>query len=244
MTTTSAGTRRPSPGGGRAVLLTDDEVVAVAVDLKTHWPGALPTVASDDRTSLAATSSRGHRSLLVRDLLVDGSVGGSRGPGPATAVAGATAHVTVFLADDTFERASWGIASTHYPTAGGWVLGTISPTGVHHLSPQPEEDQRRYMAAILDGAPRFGPTASSGDDTAGAETGQSRSRPAQPTSVCVLAVGPEGPLMATARRGEVGVAAVDLEGGRIRRADVVASVPASAVSCAMRAAKAPAEAVR
>ena len=249
MTTTSSPTDRPAtPVADSPLLLTDDEVVAVALDRGTFWPGGLPTVAADDPADLAAASNRGHRSLLVRGLLGDtGRITPGGSLAVATEVAGAAAHVSVFLADDDYRRASWGMASSHFPTATGWVLETITPTGVHHLTVHDADEHRRYLEAVLDSASRLGPApapageARDGADAPGGFPGEDGAVRRTATSVCILAVAPAGALLARARRGEVGLARVDLAEGRIAGAEVVASVPATAVACLMRTAGPPGE---
>lgn len=50
-------------------VLTDDELVAIAVEQDSEWLGNLPTVDATDIAQLASASARGLRSLAVRDLL-------------------------------------------------------------------------------------------------------------------------------------------------------------------------------
>ena len=49
------------------MVLTDDEIVAVALERRIAWPVPFPTVATDV-DHLAAAAARGRRSLLVRGL--------------------------------------------------------------------------------------------------------------------------------------------------------------------------------
>jgi hypothetical protein len=51
------------------IVLTDDELVAIAVEQGAEWFGNLPTVETSDVTHLANASARGFRSLTVRSLL-------------------------------------------------------------------------------------------------------------------------------------------------------------------------------
>lgn len=50
-------------------ILTDDELVAIAVEQQSQWFGNLPTVVASDAGELASASARGYRSLAVRELL-------------------------------------------------------------------------------------------------------------------------------------------------------------------------------
>ena len=49
------------------IVLTDDEIAAVALEGHLAWPVPLPTVVTDI-DHLAAAATRGRRSLLVRGL--------------------------------------------------------------------------------------------------------------------------------------------------------------------------------
>ncbi|MDY7540846.1 hypothetical protein QN345_10105 [Cryobacterium sp. 10I1] len=60
------------------IVLTDDELVAVAVEQRSEWLGNLPTVSASDAADLLKASARGYRSLAVRSLLSANSPGDSR----------------------------------------------------------------------------------------------------------------------------------------------------------------------
>lgn len=78
-------------------LLTDDELVAIAVEQKSQWLGNLPTVVASDAGQLASASARGYRSLAVRELL--GGTGTSRLAPDILAVVGpAVGHRPVIYA--------------------------------------------------------------------------------------------------------------------------------------------------
>lgn len=128
--------------------LTDDELVAIAVDLSGPWFGGLPTVDVDSEESLAAAALRGHRSLLVRELLnADGELEGDL-PALAGRQVGSRDFITVYIGDAEHARASWGIASTHY-RASEWILETVTVLGVHSLTVQPTESHRSYFKSLV-----------------------------------------------------------------------------------------------
>ncbi|SEQ81642.1 hypothetical protein [Arthrobacter sp. OV608] len=53
----------------KQVLLSDDEVVAAAVQLGKEWKASLPTVRVEDPADLLGAAARGNRSLYLRGLL-------------------------------------------------------------------------------------------------------------------------------------------------------------------------------
>ncbi|GGH42221.1 hypothetical protein [Microbacterium album] len=57
------------------VRLTDDEIIAAAVELGGEWKGVLPTVDVEDRGELERAAARGVRSFMVRQLIDEGPDG-------------------------------------------------------------------------------------------------------------------------------------------------------------------------
>lgn len=183
------------------VLLTDDEVVALAAGRSDAWPGGLPTIDANSREELVAAAFRGSRSLLVRRT---GAIGG---PDPvvesiADSVLGALGRVVVYLGNQEFRRASWGLSSLHHCTGDGWLLETISPVGIHSLGLRPVEEHRAYLAALLRGAIDAGP-----DQEVGASSG------AESEWLCMLGEGPARSVLAVARRGVLLIGDVDVVEG-------------------------------
>jgi hypothetical protein len=169
-------------------LLTDDEVIALAVAREMVWPGGTPTVDTESRAQLIGAAFRGDRSLLARGLL-HGDDGGSPAESIGDWVNDAPGRIVVYIGDDRLARSSWGIASAHYPSAEGWLLETVSAVGLHRFSVEALSDHRTYLDALLKGAEQAGPE--------GVDDGQ---------RLCLLATTPRGVLLATGRRGEVAVA--------------------------------------
>lgn len=179
--------------------LTDDEVVAIAVDRSGAWAGALPTVDTDQAESLAAAAFRGQRSLVVRNLIDDAGeldTALAELTGPAVS---SQDLVSVYLGDAEFQRASWGLATTHYRSTG-WMLETVTVLGVHRLSREPVESHRTYFHALLSAAVTDGPPSPEGE--------------AQ--FLCLASVSPDARHVVFARRGELGVTRQDAVTGALR----------------------------
>lgn len=183
------------------LVLTDDEAVAIGIDFDRPWRTALPTVSMDDLNELRAASFRGHRSLAARGLLTDG---GAFDP-PMSALCSMAlttdAFITVYLADDAYLLAGWGVMSGHYPASDGWVFESVNPVGIHRLTTLPAAEHRAYFEALLGGAEESGPAG--GGEDGGAKW------------LCVLATAPASSALAVARRGSVHVGPVNFVEGKV-----------------------------
>jgi hypothetical protein len=186
------------------VVLTDDEVVAFAIDHGTFWPGDLPTIDSKDSDALAAAAFRGHRSLLVRGLLGEDGMVQPRVTDLCSPVLGSNSYVVTFLASTSLTRAGWGVASAHFPSSDGWIFETLNPVGVHRLFRKPITYHRAFLRALLLGVLESGPTV-------GFETQSST----EATTLCLLGVGSESVVLATAMRHVIRVGPVELVDGAI-----------------------------
>jgi hypothetical protein len=179
---------------GNQLLLTDDEVIAVAVARETYWPAGTPTVDVRDDSQLAAAVFRGNRSLTARGI---GPASAESNDGdPLAAISGLPGGdrlVTVHLADESFNRSSLGPATAHYPGPQTWILESISPAGIHAFAELDRQDHIDYLTSVVQGVERSGPD---------------REAPDVPPWLCVLAVSPERNLLVAARRGSVRLGAV------------------------------------
>jgi len=104
-----------------SAILTDDELVAIAVRAGAAWKGLLPTVSVDSVASLLRAAFRGNRSLVVRGLC---SSDGSRiMPEMADAVSAASTAplVLAFVAAENSPLA---------PTSAGVGVFPLEPTGL------------------------------------------------------------------------------------------------------------------
>lgn len=204
-----------------ALLLTDDEVVALACARSVAWPGGLPTVDDEDRSQLLAAAFRGDRSLLVRGLRRPDNPD-SEAETLADAVIGSPARITVYLGDSTFARATWGLASSHYGGGDEWVLETISPVGIHRFDRQPVDDHLGYLGALLAGGVEAGPK----PDQSAVVTAEGG-----PEWLCMLSESATTTTLVAARHGEVVLGPVEIVNGTLRLAGALAPADlASAVA--------------
>jgi hypothetical protein len=121
-----------------ALLLTDDEVVALAAVVGRPWPTGLATV---DGTAelLQEAGFRGVRSLAVRGMLV-GDPAGESGfvihPDVETVVSGflnASSHVGAYIAPIADTDRLAGASITAATTGTDWWLVTTTAQGVHGI---------------------------------------------------------------------------------------------------------------
>lgn len=128
-------------------LLTDDELVALAVDAGQRWPAPLPTVAGDDVAQLSAAAARGVRSLLVRGGL-EGSEPDARLATIASA-AGSDRVVAGYVADAAGAPIGGGVVHAAIGTPSGWLLDEIQPSGLHRFgSFDSDAAVASYFAAV------------------------------------------------------------------------------------------------
>ena len=198
------------------LLLTDEEVVALAAAREAAWPGGIPTVEGTER-AVREAAFRGGRSLYVRGLSTDDG-GLTQGLSDLVEIViGGRSRIVGYLGDAEYRRNGWGMASTHYvaPTDRDWIFETVSPVGVHQLAQQPIETHRSHLETVLQAAFGLGPEQGAG--------------PGEPAEwLCLLAEGPELGVLVAARRGEVRV--VELEPGdevSVTRDDPAESVGAA-----------------
>lgn len=122
-----------STDASTTVLLTDDEVVALALRSGTIWRAPLPTV-GDSEEELTRAAARGWRALLVRELVVDRD---NAAPELHDVLAAQEAKIIArtFVADGNgvpLDGASW---STYYQLSGSQALiEVISSEGVHSFT--------------------------------------------------------------------------------------------------------------
>lgn len=178
-------------------VLTDDELVAIAIDGGSFWPGPLPTVDIEDVEALTASALRGQRSLFVRGL-VDGD--GELETHLAREIrplAGRMDSYTVYLADAGFQRASWAFATAHYETRTDWVIEEVSAPGVHRFVHVAPAENREYFRILLATAVEAGPE--NPDEDA-------------PAWLCIAAAHADGAAVTAARRGEIRLVRLGVDG--------------------------------
>jgi hypothetical protein len=141
------------------VVLTDDEVLALATRAGVGWPSASPTVDVADSGALSAAVQRGVRSLIVRELL---GVGGEdhladpvdRVVGP---LLGGTPILGIYPATDQLRYVSVGVATAYYQGDEAiWVSELITGAGVHYLKLKDPSDCRQAGRQLLQQAVETG----------------------------------------------------------------------------------------
>lgn len=178
-------------------VLTDDELVAIAADAGSFWPGPLPTVDIEDVEALIAAALRGQRSLFVRSRVTEEGVLDAALAGVVAPLAGRMDSYSVYLADARYQRANWGFATTHYATSTGWVIEEVSAVGVHRFFGVEEGETRDYFRILLATAVEAGPEDRDEDS---------------PVWLCIAATDAEGATVAAARRGEIRYVRLDADG--------------------------------
>jgi hypothetical protein len=138
-----------------ASLLTDDEIVALCAIDGRPWPLGLITVGSTAE-ELTRAGMRGMRSLLVRQLAiqVDGS---ELRPHEVLArdivgFLGATRRIGAYIASASDHSALAGAAVTAAQTSDGWLLDTVTATGVHALRRTSADDAAATVADMAEQA--------------------------------------------------------------------------------------------
>ncbi|WP_046318242.1 hypothetical protein [Mycobacterium sp. UM_Kg1] len=118
----------------QAMMLTDDEVVALAAMLGRAWPTGLATVAatSDELTKAAV---RGLRSLAARGIIAEDPEGGYRAhPGVVAVIQTflrAPRRIGAYLAPVEAVQTMAGASITAVPVAGIWWIDSATADGVH-----------------------------------------------------------------------------------------------------------------
>ena len=138
-----------------AVLLTDDEIVALALRSGVAWRAPLPTVGQSEE-ELTRAAARGWRALLVRELVVDRDH-----PAPelqdVLAAQEAKIIARTFVADANgvpLDGTSW---STYYRLTDGHVLiEVISSEGVHSFTTGTVDECSSLITAAVDTVQREG----------------------------------------------------------------------------------------
>lgn len=139
------------------VPLTDDEVVAIAVELGAPWGGPLPTVDIGDADALQSALVRGRRSLMVRGLTADAGDGPAVDAGLLSDLATGTAEnilLSTFVATRDLTYVSEGTAAVVYADAAGHQGGdaavlveAVSGSGIHYFAIQ---SRRAAVAAVTE----------------------------------------------------------------------------------------------
>lgn len=137
------------------LILTDDEIAAIAVGWGVPWPTALPTVA-DDVGDLLAAARRGRRALVVRELWdateqsPTGSLRANAAPRLQSALA-AGLRWGIAVTDADLVAAGAGPCFYHFgdPSSDVWITDVVRSDGVHDLSETPRRDCTELLKALI-----------------------------------------------------------------------------------------------
>lgn len=144
-----------------SILLTDDEVVAAAIQRGKTWPHPLPTVELDADALLSA-GARGARSLLVRGLArTDGSalVIDESICSIVDRVADSLQRALAYIADRSDPAALAGSSTYLYLTSDAYrpvVLDLVSASGVHNLREVTRAEGVELFLAAVENVFRLG----------------------------------------------------------------------------------------
>lgn len=133
------------------LVLTDDEIVAVAIAERTYFIGDLPTVDAGSEQDLLRASLRGRRSLIARGWIGEGGELADE-LAPICDAVGAARFVNVFIGDDELGRLDWGLATSIYPHPAGWVIDGVEGTGLHRLARTSEREACDALNALVSAA--------------------------------------------------------------------------------------------
>lgn len=137
------------------IILTDDEVVALAARVQKPWPSPVPSVDVADVSAVQIAAARGFRSLIARGLItdvathaIDQSLDAMVRP-----VLQGTLMVATHLVDDSLAYSVAGLATAGYSDAGDkWVSEVITPDGSHYLQHESGETCRRLTRELVENA--------------------------------------------------------------------------------------------
>lgn len=134
----------------QGILLTDDEIVALAAMLGRPWPIGLAT-AAPTAGELTRAGARGVRSLVIRGIVTVGADSGyTPHPGIAAIVETfirAPRRVGAYIAPAAAVDTMAGASITAVPVAGIWWVDSATAQGIHGFR---QADRDEVVGAIAD----------------------------------------------------------------------------------------------
>lgn len=229
---------QPVSGEGRvtipngALLLIDDELVAVSNKEGTDWPSIMPTLVGLDEAGLRLAIERGVKSLLMRGIIERsgaGDVSAEVMERVGIALRGA-ARFRSFVGTGGFGYDVGFSTTTAYELDGSWLMEMTSPFGVHYLSETDQEGMSHLLGMQMGGVYQ-------GDVILAAESEQP-SENAGPRYLCMLGM-LEGESVRAVRvgKGELIVGRVAVATGRFEEVGSAESVADSLAFVSGRAPK-------
>ncbi len=146
-----------SPVKVASLLLTDDEVIAIAARSERTWPSATPTVRVDDEPSVRASVNRGIRSLYARQLFLDNR--GNLSPDIAeidTIITRENAILGSYLSSKDFTYDPRYASTAHYSVHDTQFVSEVTtPYGLHHIRSTSLSECHDMVGSLLLAAQEF-----------------------------------------------------------------------------------------
>lgn len=142
-----------------ALLLTDDEVLAVSARLDAPWRTWIPTVEVGIEQAVLAAVARGSRSLYVRGLLdADSDLVSHSVVGLLQAIGDRPVALAALACDEAGDVIEGTPSQYFFGSAGDptWVCDSISAGGVHTIDWSSSADAIADAAAAVDAVHRNG----------------------------------------------------------------------------------------
>ncbi len=139
-------------------LLTDDEIVALSVNVGKAWPLSLPTIPTKDLPNLQASNNRGIRSLAVRGLATvapqDGLILDQGLLALTSRAIGANGYLAAYVADKESPGVPAGSSVTVYfaHDDGPAVVDSVTVSGVHALRAASSAEGRTAVSQFAEKA--------------------------------------------------------------------------------------------
>jgi len=120
----------------KAIVLTDDEVIALGARAQKPWPSPIISVDVTDASEIASAVTRGARSLIARGLVDARETESLHGDleGLAEPILNSGLVLSTYLVDSDFKFLAVGLATAAYVCDDdAWINEIIAPSGLHYL---------------------------------------------------------------------------------------------------------------
>lgn len=146
-----------TPTTATRLTLTDDELLALSVELDSPWATEIPTVRTDDHDSLVTAITRGRRSLLARELTTidvtedHATISWSPQLEPIVAAGRRWPYrVRTCLITADGELATFELLTYAYPVERGWLVQSIDAAGSHLFLYASASDVDTFCVGLLE----------------------------------------------------------------------------------------------
>lgn len=137
-----------------ALLLIDDELVAISAKESALWPTVTPTVLTRNQSQYSASINRGVKSLIMRGIIKrDGKSDISTEVMNHVNIALlGKSKVSCFVATHDLQYDTGFSTTVIYEHGGQWLGEVITPLGVHYLFMSNKDDIQRLLLILLNGS--------------------------------------------------------------------------------------------